>query len=203
MDFSVSETCSALMRAFAGECQAHTRYLLAARTAVRQELHVLRQVFELTAKQELIHAELFAGKLQQNGVTVIRPAEEYPLDPAQDLRCILEAAVQHELHEADTVYPEFAARAAAEGCVQEAELFRGIAEIERSHAKRFQMFAGLMQQNALFRSEEQTVWLCLNCGHLHFGTEPPQNCPVCNAVQGFSVRQQTAPFTLTEGETLR
>ena len=67
MDFAKSQTCEALMRAFAGECQAHTRYLLAAKSAAAQQLHVLRQAFEFTAKQELIHAQLFAQRLQQQG----------------------------------------------------------------------------------------------------------------------------------------
>ncbi len=195
MDFSGSETCKAVMRAFAGECQAHTRYLLAAKEAIAQQLHVLRQVFEFTAKQELTHAQLFARHLQKNGITVLDAAEQYPVDPAGNLQAVLSAANQHELHEADALYPAFAAKAAEEGFADIAALFRGLAEIERSHAERFAQFAELMQNDALFRDGEQTVWMCLNCGHLHTGTEPPQSCPVCGGVQGYAVRRILAPFT--------
>lgn len=29
------------------------------------------------------------------------------------------------------------------------------------------------------------MWLCLNCGHIHFGKEAPKVCPVCNHPQSF------------------
>ena len=156
MDETGLQTRENLMRAFAGECQAHTRHLLAARAASQQQQAVLRRLFELTAEQELIHAELLAKRLSA-----------------------------------------FAETAAKEGFAEEAALFRSLAEIERSHAERFGLFGGLMQSGQLFRSEGQSVWICLNCGHLHTGSEPPQSCPVCGAAQGFAVRAELAPFTRT------
>ena len=195
MNFQNSETCLALMRAFAGECQAHTRYLLAAREAIKQNLPVLRQLFEFTAKQELIHAELFAQNLQQNGIKVIRTDAAYPLDDAHDLAAVLRVAQEHELKEAQEVYAAFAETAAREEQQPVAVLFRQIAAIEQTHAERFGIFADLMAQGKLFREDEPVIWLCMNCGHIHEGTEPPQNCPVCGAVQGFSVRRSFAPFT--------
>ena len=195
MDFANSETCRILMRSFAGECQAHTRYLLAAKTAAAQQIPLLEQVFRMTAKQELIHAQKITQQLQKNGISQIEPGEGYPLDPPDNLLQILDAAVQHELHEADELYPAFAETAAAEGKAEAAALLRGLADIERSHAARFRLFADFMREGSLFRAQEQTVWLCLNCGHLHTGTEPPQQCSVCGAVQGYAVRAALAPFT--------
>lgn len=183
------------MRAFAGECQAHTRYLLSARTAAQQQQAVLRRIFELTAEQELIHAELLAKRLAACGVQALSFGADFPAAPADDLCRMLTDAERSELHEADEVYPAFAETAAKEGFAEEAALFRALAEIERSHAERFGLFGGLMQSGQLFRGEGQTVWLCLNCGHLHTGSEPPQSCPVCGAAQGFSVRRALAPFT--------
>ena len=29
------------------------------------------------------------------------------------------------------------------------------------------------------------MWECRNCGHLHFGKEAPQICPVCEHLQSF------------------
>lgn len=202
MDYIGSETCKAVMRAFAGECQAHTRYLLAAKTAAAQQQHLLRQIFEFTAKQELTHAQLLMQHLQKAGIREIEAAAHYPLDPSGDFQTIAAAAQQNELHEAETLYPAFAQTAAEEGFSEIAALFRGLSEIEQSHARRFQLFADLMQQGKLYREDGQTVWLCLNCGHLHTGTEPPQSCPVCGGVQSFAVREKLAPFTLPAGEPL-
>lgn len=37
MNFQESGTCAALMRAYAGECQSHVRYLLAAKEATARK----------------------------------------------------------------------------------------------------------------------------------------------------------------------
>lgn len=195
MDFCYTETAAALMRAFAGECQAQMRYTLAAALAKRQQLPLLQKVFQFTAKQERTHAELFMKAMQQHGLTAREITGSYPVDPQNDLAAILEAAVQHENHEADTVYPAFAEAAQNEGFAYESNLFRSIAEIERSHADRFAMFGQMLREGMLFREETQTMWLCMHCGHLHFGTEPPKECPVCGAVQGYAVRRRLAPYT--------
>ena len=195
MDFCQSQTGIALMRAFSGECQAQMRYTLAAKLAKKQNLPILQQVFQFTARQEQTHARLFMECMQRHGVTEQEITAAYPIDPQDDLAAILEASQQHENSEADEIYPAFAQAAAAEGFTQEATLFRQIAEIERSHAERFGQFAKMLRDGTLFREEAQTMWLCLNCGHLHFGTEPPQTCPVCSAVQGFAIRKELAPYT--------
>lgn len=195
MDFSQTQTAAMLMRAFAGESQAHMRYSLAAAEAKKQQLPLLEQVFTFTAKQEHTHAQLIMQKMQQHGLTVQEISGSYPVDPSGDLAAILDAAVQHENHEADTVYPAFAQTAQDEGFLPEAELLRQLAEIERSHAERFAMFAQMLKDGTLFREDTQTMWLCMHCGHLHFGTEPPQSCPVCGAVQGYAVRRALAPYT--------
>jgi rubrerythrin len=31
-------------------------------------------------------------------------------------------------------------------------------------------------------TEEVTYWVCGACGHTHVGDEPPERCPVCNAL---------------------
>lgn len=195
MNFQETETCTLLMRAYAGECQSHVRYLLASKAAAAQQLHVIRQVFEFTAKQELIHAQQFAEMLTKNGVSGIRIAAEYPLDAPDDLMHAMLSSAQFERNEAEGVYPAFAETAAREEQKEAAALFRMIAEIEQMHANRFTLFGSLMEQDKLFREDQPTQWLCLNCGHIHEGTEAPQNCPVCGAVQGFAVRRNLAPFT--------
>ena len=32
--------------------------------------------------------------------------------------------------------------------------------------------------------QQQTVWRCKVCGHLHYGDEPPDECPVCRMKKG-------------------
>ena len=35
----------------------------------------------------------------------------------------------------------------------------------------------LMEEDKLYESEVETGWMCLNCGHVHWGTEAPKNAP--------------------------
>ena len=61
------------------------------------------------------------------------------------------------------------------------------------------MFAKWMEEDKLFREDKPVKWLCLNCGHIHEGTEAPRICPVCNHEQGYFVREAFAPFTAAGG----
>ena len=64
VDFADSETLKNLMRAFAGESQARSRYTFAAAQCRSQGLHVLEAVFQFTANQEKEHAEIFYRHMQ-------------------------------------------------------------------------------------------------------------------------------------------
>jgi len=68
------------------------------------------------------------------------------------------------------------------------KLFSNIAEIEKSHGERFKYFAELLEQNKLFSSDNETKWVCLNCGHIHSAKDAPQICPVCEHNQGYFIR---------------
>ena len=41
----------------------------------------------------------------------------------------------------------------------------------------------------VFESEEQVVWICRNCGHIHFGNEAPKVCPICTHPQSYFERK--------------
>ena len=69
-----------------------------------------------------------------------------------------------------------------------------IAEIEKSHAKRFEQFYEWMRDGKLFIQEEKAGWMCLNCGYIVEATAAPQNCPVCDSNQGYFVRAKMAPM---------
>ena len=36
-----------------------------------------------------------------------------------------------------------------------------------------------IEENTYFNKGEDTVWICLNCGHIHVGAQAPEECPVC------------------------
>lgn len=198
-NFNESRTKLNLMRAFAGESQSRMRYYLAAVTAQQQFMVGLERMFRFTAEQEEHHAKVFFELLKEAAGEEIPIQADFPADAYTDLQQLLDAAAKGEDKEFSEVYPEFARIAAEEGFTDIGTKFRMIAEIEDKHKHRFQYYADLMRTDMLFRSDDtEEKWMCLNCGHIHTGSEPPQECPVCGVRQGFYVREAEAPFTSCE-----
>lgn len=196
MDFNESRTRQNLMRAFAGECQSRQRYYQSALIAQQQNYVGIERMFRFTAEQEERHAMVFYHLLKDSAGQEIEICAGYPADVFTDIQQLLDAAAKEEEKEASEIYPEFARIAAEEGYQEAAAKFRMIAEIENSHRERFGYYADLLREQKLFRSERsEEVWICLNCGHIHRGSEPPRDCPVCNVPQGYFIREKEAAFT--------
>lgn len=194
-NFLTSETRENLMRAFAGESQARNRYTFAKMTALEGNLYVISEVFRFTAAQEEQHAKIFFNLLKDAAGNNIEITAGYPADVYDDLQKLLDSAVHNENEEFSDAYPKFAKIAQDEGFVNAASKFNMIAQIENSHRQRFEYYAKLMREEKLFRSDKTEKWLCLNCGHIHEGSEAPLSCPVCGARQGYFIREAEAPFT--------
>lgn len=196
MEFKHSETAKNLMRAYAGESQARNRYTIAADIACRQKLPVIEQIFKFTADQEKEHAEIFYNHLKELNGEVINIEGSYPVNNSASVHELLNAAVQNELDEYDSVYKSFARTAKDEGFGQVAASFEMIACIEKVHADRFQRYVEYMEKDILFASTEVESWMCLNCGHIHTGPKVPPICPVCQHEQGYFIRMGQAPYTI-------
>lgn len=189
MEFRESRTRENLMRAFAGESQARNRYTFAAAAARGAGLHWVERVFRLTADQEKEHAELFIAHLAQCEGENIHIDGSYPVENgAWTPDRLLRSAQHNEYEEANTIYPSFAAVAREEGFLAVASTFEMIAAIEKTHGDRFGLLARRAEESRLFTAQEEVPWLCLNCGHVHYGTQAPPICPVCKHAQGYFVR---------------
>ena len=194
VDFRNSETKENLMRAFAGESQARNRYTFGAAQARRENQAAVTQVFLYTAEQEKEHAEIFYNHLKELAKETIHVDGSYPVDITDSLPELLRMAQHNEYEEHDVVYSQFARTAKEEGFSQISSAFQMIAEIERIHGDRFQLFADLLEKGQLFVSEMETGWMCLNCGFVYTGTSAPAVCPVCSHEQGYFIRLEMAPY---------
>lgn len=194
MNLKDSETVKNLMRAFAGESQARNRYTLAAQKAQKEGLPVISYAFLFTAGQEKEHAEIFYDYLAERKGQTIQIDGGYPVDPYDRSLDLLKAARHNEYEEYQDVYQQFGRIAKEEGFEAIANSFFKIADIEKTHGDRFQMFADYLEQNRLFISDVDTGWMCLNCGYVFRGTKAPGQCPVCRHEQGYFIRLELAPY---------
>ena len=192
--FQESTTRLNLMRAFAGESQARSRYTFAAGLAKKKNLRVLEDVFTFTANQELAHAKVFYSLLQPVSGQNLRVDGAYPAELYPDILQHLRAAQHNEYQEWDHDYKSFANTAREEEFAEVAHLFTMIANVEKTHGDRFGRFADLLEADRLFADGTPVLWMCLRCGHIVEATTAPALCPICKHPQGYFIRRDMAPF---------
>ena len=54
-----------------------------------------------------------------------------------------------------------------------------VAKIEKEHEARYRKLLANVKEDKVFAKDEDVVWECGNCGHLHVGKTAPEICPVC------------------------
>lgn len=171
-----------LLKAFAGESQAMNRYLFFAKQAKTEEMEQIAAIFEKTAWQEQQHAKRFF-KFLEGGVVEITAA--YPAGVIGTTAENLKAAAAGENEEWTELYPMFAEIAKEEGFPQVAAAFKIIAKVEAEHEKRYLRLLKRIETGEVFKREEPTRWECRNCGYVHEGPNPPENCPACQHPKAF------------------
>ena len=163
-DLKGTKTEQNLRTAFSGESEATNKYTYFASKAKKDGYVQIAAIFEETANNEKEHAKLWF-KLLHDGIGAT-------LDNLKD-------AAFGENYEWTEMYPTFAKEAREEGFHEIADLFDGVAAIEKEHDERYRKLFANIEQGIVFSREGDVVWQCANCGHLHFGKEAPELCPVC------------------------
>ena len=165
MELKGSKTEQNLMTAFAGESQARNKYTYFASKAKKDGYEQIAAIFEETANNEKEHAKMWFKEL--NGGEIPSTVEN------------LEAAADGENYEWTDMYDEFARVAEEEGFKALAAKFRMVGEIEKHHEERYKKLLENIEEGLVFSKDGDRMWICRNCGHIHFGKEAPEVCPVC------------------------
>ena len=158
-----------LMTAFAGESEARNKYTFFASVAKKQGFEQIAALFLKTADNEKEHAKLWFKEL--NGIG----------DTADNLK----AAAAGENYEWTDMYAKFAKEAREEGFIEIAELFEGVAAIEKEHEERYRKLLQNVKDKIVFSRDGDCIWQCSNCGHIVVGKEAPNVCPVCAHPQSY------------------
>lgn len=164
-----SRTEENLWKAFAGESQARNRYIFFAKIAREAGLHHIAGIFEETAKNEEEHAKMI-WKL---------------LGEWSDTKENLKKAIEGEHYEWTKMYPEFERVAREEGFEDAEKFFKEVAEVEEKHEERFKKLLEELEKEEVFKKDREVMWVCRNCGYVHFGKEAPKECPNCRHPQGY------------------
>ncbi len=170
MELKGTKTEQNLMTAFAGESQARNKYTYYASKAKKDGYEQIAAIFEETANNEKEHAKIWF-KLLHNGMP--------------DTKANLLDAANGENYEWTDMYEGFAKTAKEEGFDDIAYLFTEVGKIEKEHEERYRKLLDNIESGKVFIKEQPKMWICRNCGHIHFGEKAPEVCPVCNHPQSY------------------
>lgn len=171
MNLRGTKTEQNLMEAFAGESQARNKYTFYASKAKKEGYVQIAKIFEQTADNEKEHAKLWFKLLNGGGIPTTT-------DNLKD-------AAAGENFEWTDMYARMAKEAREEGFDDIAATMDGVAAIEAMHEKRYAALLSNIEDGSVFEKDEDVVWECLNCGHLHKGKNAPEVCPVCHHAQAY------------------
>ena len=157
-----------LLKSFAGESQARSRYTFFASVAKKEGYEQIAGVFMETAEQEKEHAKRFF-KFLEGGMVEITAA--YPAGVIGTTAENLAAA--------------FADIAEEEGFKTIAVAFRMIAKVEAEHEKRYRKLLSNIETGTVFEKAEAILWQCRNCGFVIESKKAPQKCPACEHPQAY------------------
>ncbi len=164
MNLEGTKTQANLMAAFAGECQARTKYTYFASKAKKDGFVQIANLFMETAENEKEHAKIWF-KLLNDGI--------------KDTATNLKEAAAGENYEWTDMYAEFAKDAREEGFAHIAYLFEEVAKIEKEHEERYLKLLENVEGGLVFSRDEEKIWKCSNCGYHYYGKEAPEHCPSC------------------------
>ena len=169
-DIKGSKTEANLLAAFSGESQARNKYTFYASKARKVGYVQIANIFEETANNEKEHAKMWF-KLLNGGIG--------------DTLSNLKDAAAGENYEWTDMYAGFAKTAREEGFDHIADLFEGVAKIEKEHEERYLKLVQNIEGGLVFSKDGDVIWQCSNCGHIVIGKQAPEVCPVCAHPQAY------------------
>jgi rubrerythrin len=146
--------------AFAGESQAHMKYMAFATKAAADGFPNVARLFEAISYAEIKHAHYHLGQLQG-----VKSTSEN-----------LQAAYAGEDFEVESMYPAFTAVGELEGESGPVEGFHFAVEAEKDHRPMYAEARKSVDSGADFSA--MPIFVCTHCGHTGQG-DAPAKCPVC------------------------
>jgi len=153
-----------LKDAFAGESQAHMKYLAFANKAEEEGRPNTARLFKAVAYAEQVHATGHFNKLGLLGGTVDN----------------LQEAIDGEIFEVEEMYPAFRAVAELQGEKGALQSIKFAFEAEKIHAGMYQKAKQDVESGNDVKLD--AVYVCPVCGHTVEG-QAPDRCPVCGATR--------------------
>ena len=164
------------MSAFAGESEAHMRYLYFANVAEKEGFPNVARLFRAIAYSEQIHAHNHFKKLEhlKDGFLTVAHAPFGPGNTSKNL----ELAIMGEEYEIDEMYPVYLEIAKMQNEKGAEISFKWALECEKAHARLYKMAKEYVDKGE--DAPIGSIYVCGVCGYTVEG-DVPDRCPICGA----------------------
>jgi rubrerythrin len=169
---SAPQTLANLQAAYNGESNAHAKYLAFAERAEQEGYARVASLFRAAARAEEVHARNHAAVIEQMGAT---PTADIQLPEIKSTSENLQAAIEGESYERDTMYPGFVETARGERNTAALRSFNYALTAEAEHARLYQQALDNLEE---WRSGPSTWYVCQICGWTT-AQLPAERCPSC------------------------
>ncbi|OSS42055.1 Rubrerythrin [Desulfurella amilsii] len=151
-----------LGEAFAGESQAHMRYLNFAKAAEKEGKTNVARLFKAISQAEVIHASGHFKLLNGIGSTLDN----------------VKSAWEGENFESEEMYPAYEAVAKEQSQDKAAKWIDMVLQVEKDHRSLYEKARAALEQNK--DADFKGIFLCSVCGYVALDAAPDK-CPVCGA----------------------
>lgn len=164
-----------LRSAYAGESQAHMRYMIYAERAKANGFPNVARLFTAIAFAEQVHANNHYRNIASKGDALTVSAAVFGTrNTSEDLQ----AGIDGETFEINEMYPTYLEVAKFQGEKGAETSFRYAWEAEKIHAEMYKNAKKAVDQGKDIKLGPMQI--CTVCGHTVEG-DAPDKCPICNA----------------------
>ena len=164
-----SITSKNLQSAFEREAKNYARNSIFAQYADSESNRSAQRAFLEQADNDMRHAELWLGYLDELGDTLENLDYMYSQKSEPDVE----------------FYEQTANEADDEGFSEIAEKMRLMASVKNRQALILEEEANIIERGRDFEDDPETEWHCQSCGYSVRGNLPPERCPLCAYPEGY------------------
>ncbi|TAH65033.1 MAG: rubrerythrin family protein [Anaerolineaceae bacterium] len=169
MDFQQSRTYANLQNAYDMELMQSTTFSINGDIVRRAGYIQIGNVFDTFQRNNKEHARIWLRQLNEGSL----PSPEEALLTSS----------QQEYYNGNQLYREYARIAKEEGYTDIEALFNGVANIDLNHGLQLEMHYNDVVRDQVFCKNQETLWICMQCGNILSGLCAPEVCPVCGFPQ--------------------
>ncbi|MBS7278430.1 MAG: rubrerythrin family protein [Candidatus Freyarchaeota archaeon] len=164
-----------LRSAYAGESQAHMRYLIYSERAEKNKFPNVARLFQATSFAEKVHAGNHYRIIKSKGEAVTFSGAIFgTTNTSEDLQ----AGIDGETFEVNEMYPAYIAVANLQGENAAAKSFEWALAAEKTHLVLYEKAKKSVDQGK--DASFGPINVCSVCGYTLEG-EAPNKCPICNS----------------------